>query len=223
MSADLTESNSLADLAARINAQHAEMVRTVQRGVDHAIAAGELLLEAKAKVPHGRWLPWLEANCTIPERTAQLYMRIARERAAIEAKSATVADLTIRGAVALISSPDFRRLLNHTLEMIDAESVIAAYEAAEAEHNTRRTAYVAVDEALTKIMELASSRPAAMKAALAVADELGDRLLASIQDCTEALKADLNEPCAKSPRATTAILAARDLATKMLADVGAAS
>jgi hypothetical protein len=61
-----------------------------------------LLLEAKQKVPHGQWLPWLE-SAGIPERTAQRYLRIARNRATLEAKSDIVSDLGVTGALSLLS------------------------------------------------------------------------------------------------------------------------
>jgi hypothetical protein len=70
------------------------------------MAAGDLLIKAKAELKqHGAWLPWLKQNCKMSERTAQLYMRMARNREAIEAKSATVADLSLRGAMAVIAPP----------------------------------------------------------------------------------------------------------------------
>jgi hypothetical protein len=65
--------------------------------------AGSRLIEAKTLVPHGGWLPWLRDNCDISERTAQLYMKLAKNKVAIDAKSATVADLGIRGAIAEIT------------------------------------------------------------------------------------------------------------------------
>jgi hypothetical protein len=73
--------------------------------VHHALEAGRLLLEAKAGLPHGAWLPWLQENCAFPERTARLYMKVARELPAhLEGdKSATVADLTLREAVDLLA------------------------------------------------------------------------------------------------------------------------
>src|SRR5712671_939062 len=52
-------SNSLPELAARIRAEHAATGEALKSSIDHSIAAGELLIEAKAKVPHGEWLPWL--------------------------------------------------------------------------------------------------------------------------------------------------------------------
>jgi hypothetical protein len=67
--------------------------------IQHAIAAGERLIEAKALVKHGEWLPWLRENTELPERTARSYTRLARE-------SATVADLpTVREAVAVLTAP----------------------------------------------------------------------------------------------------------------------
>src|SRR5437016_6783694 len=92
---DLSRSNSLVDLAARIRAEHEATALSLKRGVEHAIAAGELLLEAKAQVPHGKWLPWLAEHCAMSERAAQLYMRVAKHRTALEAKTQCVADLTL--------------------------------------------------------------------------------------------------------------------------------
>jgi hypothetical protein len=65
------------------------------------VAAGELLIEAKALVGHGQWLPWLREHCDMPERTAQLYMRLANNKD--DLKNRNVADLGIRGAVAEIT------------------------------------------------------------------------------------------------------------------------
>ena len=96
--------------------------------MNHAIVAGELLLDAKDLLKHGQWLPWLAENCAISERTAQLYMRCAKNRAAIEAKSATVADLTLNEAAAvLMLSSDVEKLLVFAkrLEGADPEQFIS--------------------------------------------------------------------------------------------------
>jgi hypothetical protein len=101
------ESSPLADLAARINAEHEAVIHAIGRGLDHAINCGRLLIEAKAQLEHGQWLPWLRDHCpaSLPERTASHYMRLARGASELEAKSATVADLSVRDALRLLTSP----------------------------------------------------------------------------------------------------------------------
>lgn len=89
-------SNSLTDLAARIREEHEATSAFLRHGLEHAIAAGKLLIEAKAQLKHGEWLPWLCECCQVPERTASHYMRLARHTAEI----GNVADLTVRGALA---------------------------------------------------------------------------------------------------------------------------
>jgi DUF3102 family protein len=127
----ITTSNSLADLAARIKAEHGAVATALKDSVRHAIAAGELLIEAKAQLAHGQWLPWLSDHCTISERTAQLYMRVAKNRADIEAQIRNdVADLSLSEAAAILAlSSDVRRLFRFVKELDqldDPESIIKA-------------------------------------------------------------------------------------------------
>jgi hypothetical protein len=96
---------TLTKLAARIRAEHKATAIAMRRGVAHAIAAGELLIQAKTLLKHGRWLPWLRDHCEMSERTAQLYMRCARARKEIEANPQRVADLSLRGVANLLASP----------------------------------------------------------------------------------------------------------------------
>jgi hypothetical protein len=120
---DLAGSNSLADLAARIQAEHEASALSLRRGAEHAFKAGELLIEAKATLQHGQWLPWLREHCGISERTAQLYMRCAKNRPEIEAANAQlIADLTLNEAAALLMlSADVRKLLSLTKTMTEME------------------------------------------------------------------------------------------------------
>jgi hypothetical protein len=108
----LAASNSLTDLAVRIKAEHTAAAASLKDSVRHAIAAGELLIEAKALVPHGQWLPWLADHVSISERTAQLYMRVAKNRAEVEKRVRNgVADLTLNEAAGLLAlSSDVRKL-----------------------------------------------------------------------------------------------------------------
>ena len=46
-------SNSLPDLAARIRAEHEAVDQSLKSSVAHAMAAGDMLIEAKSLVKHG--------------------------------------------------------------------------------------------------------------------------------------------------------------------------
>lgn len=100
---DIVRSNSLAELAAKIRAEHKAVTAALSTAVEHALQAGAYLTEAKDKLQHGQWLPWLE-RCGISRRTAQLYMQLHRHRTTIEKElrnSETGPDLTLNEAAAM--------------------------------------------------------------------------------------------------------------------------
>src|SRR5215831_4420357 len=91
-------SNRLPILAGEIRKAHADVQDAAKTAAQRAIDAGHALIEAKELVAHGQWLPWLRENCALAERTAQLYMKIAKSGL----ESATVADLGLQGAAGAI-------------------------------------------------------------------------------------------------------------------------
>jgi hypothetical protein len=108
LSKDLTTRNEepdLDELAGHINREHEKVEAALRTGLEHALAAGNLLLLAKKKLVHGRWLPWLKENVAFSERAAQSYMRIADRWDELTAKSAPGADLTYKQALALLAEP----------------------------------------------------------------------------------------------------------------------
>ena len=96
-------SDSLTELAARINEAY-EAVASAQKGtLEYAIKTGELLQEAKNKIKHGEWSKWLKLNCpNISARTARDYMKLAEQQARIGPNRQRAADLSIRGALRAI-------------------------------------------------------------------------------------------------------------------------
>ena len=66
---------------------------------------GRGLIEAKEKLSHGEWLPWLNNRVEISERMAQNFMRLAREYP----NPQPVADLGARKALALLELPASER------------------------------------------------------------------------------------------------------------------
>jgi hypothetical protein len=85
-------SNRLPILADEIKRAHGGVMDAATTAAERAIEAGNALIEAKLLVKHGQWLPFLKEHCELPERTAQLYMKIAR----LGLEPATVADLGIK-------------------------------------------------------------------------------------------------------------------------------
>jgi hypothetical protein len=92
---------SLAELARQINAEHEQVDVAVREGLDHARQAGFLLLQAKSRLPHGNWLPWLEANCKATARTVQRYMRLAEHWEDVVASGGS--GLALRDALRLLT------------------------------------------------------------------------------------------------------------------------
>ena len=96
---------SLADIAVKINAETNAAETHARSAMQHALAAGSLLVQAKALVAHGDWQRWVEANCTIAIRTASAYMRLAtRIEALPDPERQRVADLAVRDAIRAIST-----------------------------------------------------------------------------------------------------------------------
>ena len=95
---------ALPAVAERINAEHDQAHQAARSAIERAIECGRLLIEAKASVGHGDWLPWIEANLSFGPRQARNYMRIARQSAELEeANRQRDSDLTMREAVALLA------------------------------------------------------------------------------------------------------------------------
>jgi hypothetical protein len=95
------------DLGVEINQAHEAACRAASCAIDHARRAGDLLLEAKAHVQHGSWLPWLEQHCPgLSPRVAQGYMRIAAGWSKLEsANTKRDSHLPIRDALKLLTPP----------------------------------------------------------------------------------------------------------------------
>ena len=96
------------ELADRINEEHRQVVATVNKGIKHALEAGRLLIEAKAQCPHGTWGNWLDDHFDGSNRSARVYIQVARKWPEIESKMADSANLGIDGSVKLLAGGDPR-------------------------------------------------------------------------------------------------------------------
>jgi hypothetical protein len=89
-----------ASLIPRIEAAHLATRDAVLNAVARAVECGHLLLEAKAKVGHGNWIPWIEKNLSLSVRQVQKYMRLAEH---LDPNAPWGTHLTINEALAEIS------------------------------------------------------------------------------------------------------------------------
>src|SRR5262249_11503148 len=86
--------------------------------ITHAMDVGDLLNEAKSRVGHGNFEPWLKDHCQLSFRTARRYMGMAKDRTQIEArlaaKSANLADLNAQRLLTQQPPPDNNTTNNTT-------------------------------------------------------------------------------------------------------------
>jgi hypothetical protein len=95
---------TLSELAEQINECHRLCEATMNAGLQHALEAGRLLLEAKRQCQHGTWLPWLKKNFQGSKRTAQAYLRLHREYPQLKRKAQRVALLSMRQAIVNVAN-----------------------------------------------------------------------------------------------------------------------
>lgn len=106
--------NRLNDIADVVNAEHNELETILRDSMAKAVKIGGLLTEAKELAGHGAWGKWLSEHCQFSERSAQNYMRVFVNFPELS-KSATVADLTYKQALGLLTEPKEKELEIHEI------------------------------------------------------------------------------------------------------------
>ena len=82
-----------------------DILEAKRRGGEAILTIGRCLTEAKKSLPHGEWLPWLNERVELSERTAQKFMKLAREWS----NPNTLADLGASKALMLLALPESER------------------------------------------------------------------------------------------------------------------
>ncbi len=129
-------------IATEITREHEAACQAVRSGLEHARRAGALLIAAKAGLDYGAWLPWLVDQCpTLPARTAQVYMRVARRwselEAAADGNTQRVTDLPLRQVIAFLADPRERTPISEDSSEIDVPALRRAL--ADDEEDARRS------------------------------------------------------------------------------------
>jgi hypothetical protein len=121
-----TSADKLTSLAEKINKQHRAAQQALSKGVAYALEAGKLLLQAKELIGHGGWGEWLKSNCPETERSAQIYMKMAREH---QANPKRVSDLSLRDAIKLfvkgMPRPSEALFSSHSVEWYTLDEFLA--------------------------------------------------------------------------------------------------
>lgn len=161
---------SLPDLANSINVSTQQAETRARSAVQYALEAGQLLIEAKRRVPHGEWAAWLADNCTVAPRTAQSYMRLARRIPELP-NAQRVADLPLREAMTAIATspeaPPKRAQVRAPARREERERVVRQF---------RGTANVIRDAARSLAAGLDVRNTAVLRNKLSAAIDLLDRL-----------------------------------------------
>ena len=134
---------------------------------------GKRLNEAKAQLPHGEWLGWLQEKVDFSESTAQRFMRLAKEYE----NPSPVTDLGASKALVLLALPPLQR--DEFLEENDAAEM------------SKRELEKAVKEKL-EAMEKAEAAKKAQEAAEAEIEQAKATALAA-QENAAALRRELEE------------------------------
>ena len=124
---------------------------------ENLFVIGRGLIEAKAQLPHGEWLPWLTMRVEFSEATAQNYMKLVRKYSNPEA----LRDLGYTKALMLLALPDGTRE-----EYIETTHIVDGEEKTVAEMSSRelKAAIKERDEALKAAAQAQAEQTAAEQA-----------------------------------------------------------
>lgn len=93
------------DMARDINAITGEILEAKRVGGEAILTIGQRLIEAKAMLEHGEWLPWLNEKVEFSQQTANRFMRLAKEWTNYSALS----NLGATKALQLLALPESER------------------------------------------------------------------------------------------------------------------
>ena len=158
------------------------------------IEIGKRLIEAKAQLEHGEWLPWLEDKVGFSDRSAQGFMRIAKEFP----NPQPVADLGVSKALQILALPpsDREAFLEEKHEVDGVE----------------KTAYEMTRKELQEAIKAKQNADAKLDELKTKSEKEEKRLRMAITDREaqiESLKAE-NEKLKAEPKTVTAVETVRD-------------
>ena len=100
----VAEQDRLADLTAAAHREHLAVGHALGNALAHAMNAGDALLAARQMVPSDQWEIYLRNHADISERSARVYLRVAKARAVLERQS-SAGPLSIAAALEFLKDP----------------------------------------------------------------------------------------------------------------------
>lgn len=148
-----------------IEAITAEILDAKRAGGEAILTIGRGLIEAKALLSHGEWLPWLEERVEFSEKAAQRFMLLARKYS----NPTTLSDLGASKALILLAIPDEVRD-----EFIEAPHVVDGEEKTVTDMSVRelKAAIKERDEALRAAAQAQAEQKAAEDAREKMAEDM---------------------------------------------------
>lgn len=148
-----------------IEAITAEILDAKRAGGEAILTIGRGLIEAKALLSHGEWLPWLEERVEFSEKAAQRFMLLARKYS----NPTTLSDLGASKALILLAIPDEVRD-----EFIEAPHVVDGEEKTVTDMSVRelKAAIKERDEALRAAAQAQAEQKAAEAAREKMAEDM---------------------------------------------------
>ena len=154
-----------------------EILDAQRRGGEAILTIGRCLIEAKEMLPHGEWLPWLAEKVGYSQKTAQNFMRLAREFSNPQA----LADLGATKALKLLALPaDEREQFVEANNVIDMSTRQLEQAIKERDEARRAAAQAQADastaeQARAKMEEDMAATQNLLESARAEADSAGSR------------------------------------------------
>lgn len=154
-----------------------DILEAQRRGGEAVLTIGRCLIEAKDMLPHGEWLPWLAEKVGYSEKTAQNFMRLAREFSNPQA----IADLGATKALKLLALPPDERerfvadhnVIDMTTRQLE-QAIRERDEARKAAEDARADALTAEQARAKMEADMAAARNL-LESARADADSAGSR------------------------------------------------
>lgn len=172
-----------------------EILEAKRVGGEAIITIGQRLIEAKAMLPHGDWLPWLEEKVEFSERAARRFMQLARECT----NRPALANLGATKALQLLALPESEReeFLSETHQVNGEEKTVIDMTSRELEKaiKERDEARKAIEQAKADA-KVAEEARASMDISLKMANEQLDRARMDVKaahDVTAQLEKQLAE------------------------------